>query len=485
VSDVLEPGGEILLRLAGGRGLALERQAGGEYVGWAVYASADFKDGEPRRLRQATVAEALALAPDRRDAIVTATLDAIAVLHLAAEAGQPAAEVMPRQSERLVDELVAAGLARGMVLNLSHRLSQAHARAHDRRGPSARQTSANGDAGTMRIEGVAARLRRDLERANLGPRALAELLAGADASRDEIERHRRSVTRWLALEAHRGISAANAAKIAQLLRTDPARYLSPPRSGERPRLEQRVRDLEAKLRQTRDRLARLPPEYDARIESGEQVHAVTMHEPRRRWPSLLSRLVAAGALVLVAVVGVLIFGPTEGSRPKRHSASTLTSSSASVPSRRPPARLHPSAAQRTPLPTVPVSLSAIGAWDPYGDGREHDTAASAAEDGNSGTYWPTETYTDGLQKPGVGLLLDAGRAVLLRRLVLTTDTPGYSALIEAGSSAAGPFQAISRARTVATTTAFSLRARAERYYLIWISRLEHTAHVNEVRAFGY
>jgi hypothetical protein len=134
---------------------------------------------------------------------------------------------------------------------------------------------------------------------------------------------------------------------------------------------------------------------------------------------------------------------------------------------------------------VPVSLSAIGAWDPYGDGQEHDTEASAAEDGNSGTYWPTETYRDGLQKPGVGLLLDAGRAVQLRRLVVTTDTPGYSALIEAGSASAGPFQPISRARTVASTTAFSLRARAERYYLIWIRRLDHSAHVNEVRAFGY
>jgi len=131
-----------------------------------------------------------------------------------------------------------------------------------------------------------------------------------------------------------------------------------------------------------------------------------------------------------------------------------------------------------------VSLSGIGAWDPYGDGREHDTEASAAEDGNSGTYWPTETYRDGLQKPGVGLLLDAGRAVQLQRLVVTTDTPGYNALIEAGSASAGPFQPISRARTVATTTAFSLSARAERYYLIWIKRVDHTAHVNEVRAFG-
>jgi hypothetical protein len=396
-------------RLADGRGLALDRQGGGEYVGWAVYATADFDDGEPERLSDVTVAEAVDLAPERRGLIVTATLDAIAVLRLPDEAGQLASEAVPRQSERLVDELVEAGLPRDTVLSLARRLSRAHVVARDLGGHPARETPAND--------------------------------------------------------------------------TDPARYRSP-RFGERYRLEQRLLNLEAKLHHTRDRLARLPPEYDTRFESEEQLHAVPKREPRRGWLSVPPRLAAAGALVLVAVVGLLILVSIEGSRPKRQSASTEPSSSISAPTRAPQAE-HASTAQRTRPPTVPVNLSAIGAWDPYGDGREHDTKASAAEDGNAGTYWPTETYVDGLQKPGVGLLLDAGRAVHLRRLVVTTDTPGYSALIEAGSASAGPFRPISRARTVATTTAFSLRARAERYYLIWITRLEHTAHVNEVRAFGF
>jgi hypothetical protein len=349
-------------RLAGGRGLALDRQGGGEYFGWAVYATADFDDGEPERLRNVTVAEAIDLAPERRGLIVTATLDAIAVLRLHDGAGQLASEVVPRQSERLVDELVEAGLPRDTVLSLARRLSRAHVVGRGVRSHQARESS----------------------------------------------------------------------------------------------------------------------EYDARLEGAEQLHAVPMRAPRRRWPSLPPRMAAAaaaaaGALVLVAVVGLLILDPTEGSRSKRQSASTEPSSSVSAPPRTPPGR----------GPTVPVNLSAIGAWDPYGDGQEHDTKASAAEDGDSGTYWPTETYVDGLQKPGVGLLLDAGRAVRLRRLVVTTDTPGYSALIEAGSASAGPFQPISRARTVATTTAFSLRGPAQRYYLIWITRLDHTVHVNEVRAFGF
>jgi len=485
VSDVLKPRGEMLgaaLRLAGGRGLALGCRGGGGYVGWAVYTTADFDEGEPERLQDLTVAEAVNLAPEGRELILTATLDAIAVLRLADGAGQPTGDAVPPQWERLVDELVEAGLPRATVLGLARRLGQAHVVARDLRAHSARESPTSDEAGTMGIEGVGARLRRDLDRANLSARALAELLAGEDASPADIARYRRYMTRWLALDGQRGMSAANAAKVAQLLDTDPARYVSP-RFNERYRLEQRLRDLEAKLGQTRDRLARIPPDYDARFESEEQLDAVPIREPRQRWPSLPPRLVAAGALVLVAVVGLLILARTEGSRPKRQAASTQPSSSVSAPTRRPPAR-PASIPRRTPPPTIPVSLSAIGAWDPYGDGREHDTEASAAEDGNSSTYWPTETYTAGLQKPGVGLLLDAGRAVRLRRLVVTTDTLGYSALIEAGPASQGPFQPISRARTVATTTVFALRARAERYYLIWIRRLDHTAHVNEVRAFG-
>jgi hypothetical protein len=465
----------------GGRGLALDRQRGGGYVGWAVYATADFDDGEPEPLQDVTVAEAVDLAPEEREAILTATLDAIALLRLGDGVGQPTSEALLRQSGRLVDELVEAGLARDVVLSIAGRLSRAHAHARDLRRYPQRRESASDAAGTTGIEQVGARLRRDLARANVSARALAELLAGEDASRKDIERYRRYVPRWLALDAHRGLSAANAAKVAQLLHTEPTRYLSP-QFSERYRLEQRLRDLEAKLRHTRDRLARLPPEYDARPESEEPFQDdAPMGEPRRRWqPS--PRLLLAGALVLVAVVGLLILGLIEGPRPARQAASNQPSSSVPAPGHRPLAQ-HASAAPRTRPPIVPVSLSAIGAWDPYGDGREHDGEASAAEDGNPGTYWPTETYTDGLQKPGVGLRLDAGRPVRLRRLVVTTDAPGYSALVEAGSASAGPFQPISRARTIATTTAFSLRTRAERYYLIWITRLDHTAHVNEVHAF--
>jgi hypothetical protein len=142
------------------------------------------------------------------------------------------------------------------------------------------------------------------------------------------------------------------------------------------------------------------------------------------------------------------------------------------------------AAQRQPEQSapVPVFLRAVGAWDPYGDHTEHDTEAPAATDGNLTTYWRTETYWAALGKPGVGLLLDAGRPVAASRIVVVTDTPGYTARIEAGASPAGPFHPVSAPAVVSTRTAFPVRGGAERYWVVWITHLDHVAHVDEVSA---
>src|SRR5262245_54201236 len=114
------------LRLEDGRGLALESQRGCGYVGWAVHATTGFDGGEPERLGDLTVADAIALAPARRLLILASTLHAIALLHRA-DAPQDATQDVARcQSERLVDELVEAGLPRDTVLSLARRLTQAH-----------------------------------------------------------------------------------------------------------------------------------------------------------------------------------------------------------------------------------------------------------------------------------------------------------------------------------------------------------------------
>ena len=120
-------------------------------------------------------------------------------------------------------------------------------------------------------------------------------------------------------------------------------------------------------------------------------------------------------------------------------------------------------------------------------GRSTTRRCQNATDGNLSTYWETERYDNvdfGNLKDGVGIVLDARRPVRLRRLTIASDTPGYVARIEAGSSSNGPFDSVSSSQTVGARTTFSLSGdSAQRYYLVWITRLApgvNRAHVNEV-----
>jgi serine/threonine-protein kinase len=141
----------------------------------------------------------------------------------------------------------------------------------------------------------------------------------------------------------------------------------------------------------------------------------------------------------------------------------------------------------SPAQAARIRLVGVGSWDPYGNNHEeHSEAAPRATDKNPSTYWYTETYTS-FTKPGVGLVLDASRAVKPHALTVTTDTPGFTVEIQAGSDSAGDFHIVS-AKHVAdgTTTTIPLDLHgAQRYFVVWITALpggSGSAHVNEVTA---
>ena len=144
----------------------------------------------------------------------------------------------------------------------------------------------------------------------------------------------------------------------------------------------------------------------------------------------------------------------------------------------------------TPPASKRVEIAAVTSYDPFGDNQQENSAAAInATDRNPATYWSTERYNDApsLDKPGVGLVVDAGKLVELAQLVVTTDTPGFTAQIKATNSEGGAPAKISDSKTVGRTTRFDLSPNGpKRYYVIWITKLppdDHVAHVNEVRAF--
>ena len=131
-------------------------------------------------------------------------------------------------------------------------------------------------------------------------------------------------------------------------------------------------------------------------------------------------------------------------------------------------------------PREAVTLEGVASFDPEGDNEEHSERVGDATDGDSSTYWTTESYRS-FSKPGVGLVLEASDAP--SQLALATDTPGFTAEIRAGDSAEGPFDTVvGQGQTVESSTTWDLEDTEARYFAIWITQLDSVAHVNEVEA---
>ena len=83
-------------------------------------------------------------------------------------------------------------------------------------------------------------------------------------------------------------------------------------------------------------------------------------------------------------------------------------------------------------------------------------------------------------------MLDAGKPVQLHDLGFATETPGFVAVIHAGDSAGGPFNAtVSASQSATRRTPYAIHGDKHRYYLIWITRLPPTydsVRINEVSA---
>jgi serine/threonine protein kinase len=194
--------------------------------------------------------------------------------------------------------------------------------------------------------------------------------------------------------------------------------------------------------------------------------AQTMVVPRRRAPADRPSvgpliLLLAGLAVLAGILGGVFAFTDSGSQ-----LSDLVGSKKS-----------------TGATAGPVKFTAASAYDPFGDNSEHPERAREAIDGNPATAWNTEHYNGGLHKRGVGLVLGLGAAKKLSKLVVRSDTPGFTAKIESGSSPNGGFKPISDSQQVGGNTTFSLDGGAAQYYEIWITDLgsNSSVEINEVK----
>jgi eukaryotic-like serine/threonine-protein kinase len=86
-------------------------------------------------------------------------------------------------------------------------------------------------------------------------------------------------------------------------------------------------------------------------------------------------------------------------------------------------------------PTEPIQIRGARDFDPEGDGSENPEEAPAAVDGDPGTTWETEGYNSaalGGLKAGVGLWVDLGGEMVVTRLRIASELPGWTFEVREG-----------------------------------------------------
>jgi hypothetical protein len=196
----------------------------------------------------------------------------------------------------------------------------------------------------------------------------------------------------------------------------------------------------------------------------------------------MTRLLAAGALAAfiaaMVVIAVESLGSGGGNRAVTTAAATTTRASS-----------RPRPTTTVPRRPVRIKLVAVGPYDPPpGDGTENDSQVPNAVDGDPATFWSTEHYTNGFFKPGVGIVLDAGKRQPIARVLVTTDETGSRAEIQVADSPTGPYRVVSADQPLSKSTTFALKRGASgRYVLVWLTALPPATgegHISEVRAFA-
>jgi tRNA A-37 threonylcarbamoyl transferase component Bud32 len=152
---------------------------------------------------------------------------------------------------------------------------------------------------------------------------------------------------------------------------------------------------------------------------------------------------------------------------------------------------------KAPAGTRSVSVASDSAndYDPEGDKLEHHDEAALAVDGDPGTTWSTETYSDHViagssgPKTGVGLYIDAKPSVAAEALVLRTPQPGWKTTIYAAPPGASGvpddisgWTEVGKADITAKKQTIKLDTGGEtyRYYLVWITALPADADSVEI-----
>ena len=169
---------------------------------------------------------------------------------------------------------------------------------------------------------------------------------------------------------------------------------------------------------------------------------------------LVAVLVAAVAIVVGLVLGRLQLGGPLGIEAKHHTKGS------------------PSAAASAG--SAALTWAGAQAFDPQGDGQEHDELVPNLLDSDPGTIWYTENYNEMnlAPKTGVGVLFDLGSSKRVAGFTLQTPSPGFRFQVKVGDDPNALVAAPATTYTATSSMRESLSSRETgRYVLLWITEV--------------
>ena len=153
-------------------------------------------------------------------------------------------------------------------------------------------------------------------------------------------------------------------------------------------------------------------------------------DPLTRDESKLALAIVAAFVILALVVGLYgvsrigkgssdIFGPAAAPVTRTTTITPSASGSGSASAS--------GASEQGSAPLQPVAIQGVQAYDPEGDGYEHDELVGTVFDGDPNSGWYTESYSSGEFggiKKGVGLIVDLGATTSPREIQLQLPNKG-------------------------------------------------------------
>jgi serine/threonine protein kinase len=141
-----------------------------------------------------------------------------------------------------------------------------------------------------------------------------------------------------------------------------------------------------------------------------------------------------------------------------------------------------SSSRNTPTTAAATAIRGVqgAAYDPRGDGSEHDEDAPNAVDGNPTTVWETDRYKRadlGGLKPGVGFVLSLDTPKQARQLRLSLTAPGADFIVYGTNEATVPssiesgWQQLQTREDAARDLNMKLSGGPQRHYLVWFTNL--------------